>query len=200
MKKRVIFIILLSLIVLSLVISNIFASNKKLLVIAACPTYYYELIDQLDPKKYELFFSESTSRSVALLENNLVDAIISGRTLKPNEIDTYSLVLGKGYSFLSNVEMVVLADDLKNYNIYTDLEAEEIKNIFPINEISQVDDIYNHIDDGIIITSWENTDYNKAEIVHLMENNGRRVKLSRQPTIHYTNQLINLEELRALTF
>lgn len=199
MKKRIIFIILLSLIILSLVISNIFASNKRVLRVAACPTYHSS-ISQLDSKKYELFFSESTAQSINLLENDLVDIIISGRTLKPNENITYSLALGKGYSFLSNSEQVLFINELKDYNVYTDLEIEEIKNIFPVINISRVENVYDYINEGLIITSWENTNYNNAEVVHLLENNGQRVKLSRQATAHYTDQLINLEGLKVLTF
>lgn len=200
MKKRIIFITILSLFVLGLFISNIFASNKSIIKITACPTYYYELLDQLDPKKYELFFSESTSRSIIFLKNNIVDVIISGRTLKPGEINAQSLVLGKGYSFLSNSEKTIFIEELKNYDIYTDFEVDKIKNLFPVMNISQVEDVYQYMDEGIIITSWENTDYNRAEIIHLLENNGRRVKLSRQATAYYKDESINLEYLKTLTF
>jgi len=199
MKKRIIFIILLSLIILSLVISNIFAGDKRVLRVAACPTYHGS-ISQLDPKKYELFFSESTAQSINLLENDLVDIIVSGRTLKPNENIAYSLVLGKGYSFLSNSEHLLFINELKEYNVYTDLEIQEIKNIFPVINISRVENVYDYINEGLIITSWEETDYNNAEVVHLLENNGQRVKLSRQATAHYTDQSINLEDLKVLTF
>jgi len=66
--------------------------------------------------------------------------------------------------------------------------------------ISQVENVYQYMDEGIIITSWENTDYNRAEIIHLLENNGRRVKLSRQATAYYKDKSINLEDLKTLTF
>ncbi len=53
-----------------------------------------------------------------------------------------------------------------------------------IDNIQEVKNVYEHLNDGIVITSWENTDYAKANIVHVMKDNGERIKLSRRPTIY----------------
>ncbi len=154
--------------------------------IAACPTCY-ELSKKLDLEKYQIINTNSTAQSIAFLESGQVDMILAGRTLKPNEPQMDYLLIDEGYSFLSNQETTIFIDQLNNYNVYTDLNAEELKEKFLIKNIQTVDNVYEYLDKGIIITSWENTDYNQAEIVHLLERDGERVKLSRRPTIYCPN-------------
>ncbi len=152
--------------------------------VAVCPTYY-ELAQNLDPQKYEIIHTSSTSESLSLLQEMRVETVLAGRTPKPNEKNNLdSVILDEGYSFLSSESMSIYGKDLKNYNIYTDLPANTFENIPEIEKIQQVDDVYEYPDKGIIITSWENTDYNRAEIVHVMETADKRLAISRQPTIY----------------
>ncbi len=154
--------------------------------IAACPTCY-ELSKKLELEKYQIIKTNSTAQSIALLESGQADMILAGRTLKPNEPQMDYLLVDEGYSFLSNQEVTIFIDQLNNYNVYTDLNEEELKEKFPIEKIQTVGNVYDYLDKGIIITSWENTDYNKAGIVHLLEGNRGRVKLSRRPTLYCPN-------------
>ncbi len=154
--------------------------------IAACPTCY-KLSEKLGLEKYQVIKTNSTAQSVALLESGQVDMILAGRTLKSNEPKLDYLLIEEGYSFLSNQEATIFIDQLNNYNIYTDLNVAGLKEKLSIEKIQIVDNVYEYLDRGIIITSWENTDYNKAEFVHLLERNGERVKLSRRPTIYCPN-------------
>ena len=160
-----------------------FNESSKPIKIAVCKTYH-QIAEKLDSSQYEVVKTSSTAQSISLLKNGVVDMIISGRTLKPGEQASDQLIIKDGYSFLSDKETTLYSDDLKKYKIFTDLEAEKIKKIFPVNEIIEVNDIYSHLGQGILITSWENTDYSRAQIVHLLEKNGQRVTLSRRPTVY----------------
>ena len=164
---------------------SVFSKQEKI-KIAACPTCF-ELVKSINTDKYEIIRTESTAESVSLLKNQEVDMILAGRTLKSNEYKADSLLIEEGYSFLKNQEAIILIDQLKDYTVYTDLNIEKIKNSFSLSKIEQVKDVYDYIDKGVVITSWENTDYSRAEIVHILERNGERVKLSRQPTIYCPN-------------
>lgn len=44
--------------------------------------------------------------------------------------------------------------------------------------------VIGYLDKGIVITDWENVDYLRAGLIHLLEDNGQRVDLSRQMTIY----------------
>ncbi len=157
--------------------------KKEKLKIAACPTCF-EMVKTIDAEKYEIIKTGSTAESLALLENKKVDMILAGRTLKPTEQQMEYILIEDGYSFLSNKESIVYRGQLKDYTIFTDLDIETVKNAFAIENVEQVNNVYQYLDKGIVITSWENTDYTKASIVHVFENNGERVKLSRRPTIY----------------
>ena len=83
--------------------------------------------------------------------------------------------------------MNLYENELNNYQIYTDLNREEIREKFNLSKIIQVDNIYQYMDKGIIITSWENTDFSQAETVHLIQSDGERVALTRRPTLYCSN-------------
>ncbi len=151
--------------------------------IAACPTCF-EIAKNVNTDKYKIIKTSSTAESLALLQDKKVDMILAGRTLKPNEPQMDELLIKQGYSFLSDKEDVVYTDQLKDRIIYTDLDIENIKNVLSLQVIEQVDNVYDYLNKGIIITSWENTDYAQAKIVHVLERSGERFKLSRQPTIY----------------
>lgn len=154
--------------------------------VAACPTCY-ELSKKLDLEKYQVIKTNSTAQSIAFVESEQADMILAGRTLKPDEPRMDKLLIEEGYSFLSNRGATIFIDQLDEYNVYTDLDEQELKEKLSIEKIQTVNNVYEYLDKGIIITSWENTDYDKAEIVHLLEKNGERVKLSRRPTVYCPN-------------
>lgn len=157
--------------------------NKEKIRIAVCSSCK-KIADRLDPNRYEVIYTQSTSQSVTFLQAGIVEMILSGRTLKPTEPSLYQLVLGEGYSFLSTEEFTVFENSLNEYSFFTDLDVEKIKSLFALRNITQVDDVYEYLGQGIVITSWENTDYSKGRVVHVLQNDGQRFALSRRPTLY----------------
>lgn len=159
--------------------------------IVACPTSF-EIANKLDKKIYQVIETASTAESVNLFQDKQADIILAGRTLKPGEPNLKTIVIGEeGYSFLSTNEKMIYADELSGYEFYTDFDIELLKARFSIQKIHKVDDVYKYLSEGIVITSWENTDYEKANVVHVYERNGERNRLSRQVAIYYPK---NIEE------
>ncbi len=153
--------------------------------IAACNTCYgstYERVSALDD--YEMIRTGSTGESIRLFLQGEADMIISGRTLKPEEPRLDQFVIEEGYSFLSDSGMLVYRDELEGQSIFTDLDAWELKSDLSLREVVEVDDVYDYLDQGVVVTSWENTDYSRAEIVHVYERDGQRFGPSRQPTLY----------------
>lgn len=179
MKK--IIIIILVLVAGVLVLVN--TPSSPTTIIAVCPTYH-ELAKKLDSKKYLVIETNSTADSIALLKAGEVDSIFTGRTLKPDEPQLEAHVIKEGFSFLSKNEMTIRKEELANFVIYTDLDENQLNSVFDINNIVQIDDVYKSLDKGIIITTWENTDYSKANLAHVLEDNGQRLNLSRRPTLY----------------
>lgn len=183
--------------------AEIFSLNKKenadqrIIKIAVCPTYH-QLVEKTNEQKFEFVQTSSTAESLDLLEKGEVEMILTGRLLKPDEPQHDLLVVGQeGYSFLGQQEKIIFEEDLKNYDIFTDLEPEEIKNKFSVEQVFAVDDVYNFLDQGIVITSWENTDYTRAGMIHLLEKDGRRNILSRRLNLYCpaSCQTITTQEL-----
>ncbi len=151
--------------------------------IAGCPSYH-QLAKNLDKSEYEFIPTVSTAESIKLLQNKQVDLVLAGRTLRPEEPEYDSLVVADGFSFLSGRGETIFLSQLKDYQLFSDLNVEELTSRLMIKNIRQVDNVYDYLDQGIIITSWENTDYDRAEIVHVFGNNNQRLALSRRPTIY----------------
>ncbi len=173
-------------------------SREEKIKVAACPTCF-EMVEGLNTKKYEVIKTDSTAESLALLESQKVDMILAGRTLKPDEPQMEHLMIEDGYSFLSNEEVAIYIDQLKDYTVYTDLNVETVKKAFSIENVEHVNNVYQYLDKGVVITSWENTDYTKAGLVHVLEKNGERVKLSRRLTLYCPDKCDkNAEELALL--
>ena len=107
----------------------------------------------------------------------------------PSEIDMkYKTVeLEDHYSFLAATSFTVQEDNLNSYNIYTDQKILELEEIFNLGNVVKVDSVYDYLDKGIIITSWENTDYSKAAVVHVLNSKGVRNPHSRMPFIYYND-------------
>lgn len=155
--------------------------------VAICPTYHY-LEDSLLESNYRVIKTNSSSENFELLENRSTDLILTGRTAKPSEVITnldFMVVEEEGYSFLSREPKIIQHSQMADLYFVTDLDEERLKKIFPIKNIEKVEDIYNHTNDKILITSWENTDFSKAEITHVLKDNGQRDPLSRRLSIYY---------------
>ena len=145
--------------------------EKKRIKIAACPTCI-DSVGTIEDERYEIVPTASTAESLQLLRYEEVDMILAGRTLKPGEAKMEAIVLEQGYSFLSKEGGFLYRDELHDQTFYTDLKKEEIEKKIALETIQEVEDVYEYIDQGIIITSWENTDYGRAKIVHIKERMG----------------------------
>lgn len=166
--------------------------KKEEITISACPTVYEEYKDKIN-LPYKLIPTNSTAESIRLLDNNIVDFALAGRTLKNNEGQKNTYTIRKGFAFIGIEEKSILLEDLVNYKIYTDLDINEIKEVFNIKELQFVDNVYDYIDKGVIITSWENLDYSKANIIHILDKDRKRVRMSRQPTLICSNNCSSVE-------
>lgn len=197
LNKNTIFIILLFfLITLSMFFikngnSNIKNAENNNMVenkikVAVCPTFYdYNLSNILN--NYETIKTSSTAESLNLLSSNLVDYVLAGRKLKPNEENNdleFKILENIGYSFLSNKINSITTEYFDSHVFYTDLDLENIKKDLNIKNIQKVDNIYDYLDNGIIITLIENTDYSRANLVHVLDENNNRLKLSRTPILY----------------
>lgn len=182
-----------------LLLAGVFLSKSEesmQIRVAICPNYHY-LEDFLTENNYQVIKTNSSSESFNLLKNHSTDLILTGRTAKPSEVipNLDFIVIGEeGYSFLSRELVVIQHSQMADLYFVTDLDEERLKNIFPIKNIKKAEDIYNFTDDEILITSWENTDFNKAEIIHVLKDNGQRDPLSRRLSIYYlkTNESLAL--------
>ncbi len=162
------------------------APNQKI-KIAVCPTFYNDL-KNIETDKFEIILTNSTKESLVSLGNKRVDIVLAGRTLLPNEKKFKSETVNNPenyYSFLSDQETEIYTDDFSNHKFYTDLDVEKVRKDLDIKEVSRVDNVYEYLDKGVIISSWGNTDYNRAKIVHVLNPDKSRLKISRLPVIYY---------------
>ncbi len=195
-KNAVLFTVIFFIVLLALVyfsgrnfsLAGVFNGNK-ISRIAVCPTYHH-LENLIADNDIRFVKTSRTAESVELLANNEVDYVIAGRTLKPHEGSYNSEFLtAKGYSFLAKDSIILSDSQLSNFDIYTD--DIDLPNIIAEHElgsleISYVDDVYEYINNDlvIVITSWENTDYSKADVVHVYTSLGERLEISRRAIIY----------------
>lgn len=175
--------------------------SQEKIKIAVCPTYF-KIAEKINTEKYEIIKTDSTAGSLALLDNQKVEMVLSGRVLKPEEPQFSSEIIGFGYSFISDKELLIQEKEMRDYNFFTDFSSSEIIDKFSYiipDKISEVENVYNYLDRGIIITSVENTDYSKSEIVHIYKEDGSRHRFSRTPIIYYSDSLNRdiIENLKA---
>ncbi len=157
--------------------------------IAACPTFHYLLDKIAHDENIEVIKTSSTSENIYYLLFEEIDAFISGRKLKPEEPSLRYDIVGEGFAFLGKTEQIIFYDELNNYEYFTDQEVKKIIDKFSDLEaakIKKVDDVYSYVEDGIIITSFENTNYLKAKIVHIYSKEGQRHRFSRTPAVYYS--------------
>ncbi len=161
--------------------------QKEDLKIAGCPTFYY-LLENLEKEGFSVIKTASTAESLAYLGLGVVDFAISGRRLVPSEPEFSFKVIGDGFSVFSGQSFTILDKEMDLYNFFTDLDVEEILEKFEYiskDKIFEVEDVYDYLDYGIIITSSQNTDYSRAEIVNIFLENGKRHRYSRIPHLYY---------------
>ena len=167
--------------------------------IAICPTMYRVMSGDIVYDEYVFVNVSSTSEGVSLLNNGGVDFVISGRIpVEEENIGEYT-PLYEGldrFSFLSNITDFVYTKDLSNYNIYTDLEEGILEGAFDLEDVEYVENVYDYSFRGLLVTSWGNTDYNKAPIVHIMDNETERNILSRLPTLFCKTECLDEEVLK----
>jgi len=160
--------------------------KKEAVRIATCPTFW-DVIYKMDV--YQWRKTQSTSESLYLLKHWYVDYVLAGRTPKPWEFDWEYKVVWSWYSFLHKESITIYDKELQTMKFYTDLEeTENIKKIFWIKYVEKVENIYEYLNDSIVITSWKNTDYSKADIVHVLYPNWERYIESRIPILYCREQ------------
>ena len=170
-----------------IVTDNLDQKRDDKIRIATCPTGY-RLIKGLNEEEYEVIRTSSTSESLGLLTSNQVDLVLAGRTLRLEEGELASLVIKDGYAILGKEEMLIYVDQLKDYKVCTDLESEVVSEVFGTEQVEQVDDVYMYLDEAIVITDWENVDYTRAELIHLLDRSGDRLLESRRMALYYTEK------------
>lgn len=189
--KNFIFIII-SLLILILILFIIFRNvieknNVSLIKIATCPTFYSKLSQLNSSSNYSVILTSSTSASLKMLEDNEVNYALGGRVLMPEEASFSFEVIGDGFSFLSDKTKSIYDYNLVNYTIYSDLNIDLLRANFGDLNYQKVDIVYNYLENNIVITSWENTDYSQSEIVHILKaDNNRNIK-SRIPIVFCQN-------------
>ena len=182
MKKF--FFVITIVVVLSLLVLRMYSTSQEELLgvederytFAVCPTMYRRFQGRED-----IILSEttSTSNSVDILQAGLADYVISGRVPKPEEGIVDFVILEEGFSFLSARELALTVDEIINEVIYTD--QEDLKNV--LDNVVIVDDVYDYLD-NIVVTSLSNTDYNRAQVVHVYNLDGTRWDISRSPVLY----------------
>lgn len=162
-------------------------SMNRILTGAICPTLHY-VYDDLKKEGFEVIKANSTPESLLYLQNELVDFAICSRKAFFDEPRFSYKVIGDGYAFISGSEMVIAFESMEEYNYFTDISTDEIILNFPnlaSANIKQVSNVYDYIDFGIVITSVDNADYEKGELVFVFKENGKRAPLTWAPVLFW---------------
>ena len=195
-QKRSFFIILVGvLLLLSVVISRPRLmllvkenSSQEKFTVAACPTFYY-ILEKIE-EDFNTVKTNSTGESIRYLEEGEVDFAIGGRALFPEEPGFFFEVIGEGYSFISQEEIIIFEEEMGDFNFFTDLKKSEVLTNFPFlpkEKIEEVTNVYDYLEQGVVVTSLENTDYSKGGPVYLIDESGSKVRSSRTPTVYYSD-------------
>lgn len=192
MKKEAIslalgFLLVFSALVYTGVDFNLRARLTDPTTVAACPTWH-GFLPKLEVAGFETIKTKSTGQSVRAFRVGEADLFISGRPLRPEEPDLEGKRLGDGYSFISKESRSLMEDELSEIKIKTDLGKERILSDFPqIDNLKKTENVYSDLE-GVVITSYENTDYSKAEPVGVFDEYGQRLEKSRRPTLYYPKE------------
>ncbi len=155
------------------------------IVIAGCPTFYY-MLEKLEKEGFGVAMTASTKDNFELMKRGEADFAISGRGLIESERFYPSLLIGPGYVLLFEEEVVVQKEELEGVNFFTDLSKEDVLRDFSFileNNLYEVDVVEPYFSKGIVITSHVNE--NKGRLVHLINEKGERVRISRIPRLYY---------------
>jgi hypothetical protein len=161
-KFIIIIILLIILIILFFILFKSLVKedkNDSLVRIATCPTFYQFLNQLNNNHNYSVILTSSTSASLAMLEKKYVDYAVGGRKLMPEERNFNFVVVGEGFSFISDKSFFLYDYDLGLYPIYSDLDLDLLKTNFGDLNYQIVDNVYDYLKTNIVMTSWENTDY-----------------------------------------
>ncbi len=161
-------------------------SDKR---VAACPTFHYKL-DLLEDD-YHTIKTRSTSWSLNILSAERADFVISGRKLKPQEPEFSYKVINNGFSFIGPNDFTITEDEMSELTFFTDQNKQDILNTFnQINpqKLFKVNNVYDYLNEGVAITSYENTDYSKAGVVGVFRNTGERLRESRTPVVYFNEK------------
>ncbi len=167
--------------------------------VAVCPTFYYFFDNLKDGDNIEVFKEKSTSEGLFLMEKGSVDVVISGRPLKQGETLLLSEKIGEGYDFIYKEEIVVFEEEMSEMLFYTDLEVEKVINDFKYissKNITKIEKIEDYVERGVVITVLDNLLI--GEVVHILNQDGSRVRLSRLPRVYYPKETPrkNIEHLK----
>ena len=99
---------------------------EEAITIAACPTFHYMLEKMVNNQEIITIKTQSTAESLKLLEKEKVNLIISGRALKPEEPDFSFKIIGPGYDFLFQEEILILEKEMNLVPFYTKLSLNLI--------------------------------------------------------------------------
>jgi hypothetical protein len=160
------------------------------IVITACPTFYYMLEKIENEENIKIIKSQTTTESLYLLEKEEVDLVISGRALKQNEFNFLSKKIGHGYDFVSEKEMYIVENQMKDFIFYTNLNFEKIIedfNFISENNLTKTENPFEYLNRGIAIISLENN--LEGELVHILKNDGSRIRISRIPRLYYKDNI-----------
>ncbi len=166
-----------------------FFENKESIVIAGCPTFYY-MLEKLEKKEFEVVRTSSTKENLELMKKGEVHFAISGRGVLENETFYPSLLIGPGYVLLFEEEVIVQKEKMKEISFFTDLFKDDVLRDFSFileSNLHEVSDIESYLNKGIVITNQENE--NKGQLVHLVDENGERVRISRIPRLYYNEEV-----------
>ncbi len=160
--------------------------DQEAIWLAVCPTFYYMIEKIPADKKIIVKKTGSTGDSLKLLEQGKVDLIVSGRPLKKEETGFLSKKIGPGYDFIFSQEIVILEREMNLFTFYTDLFPETIIEDFPYlfqKNVIKTDNPFDYLDQGIVVSLLD--DRIEGEIIHIINEDGLRVRLSRLPRIYY---------------
>lgn len=206
MKKSILVLILVFFIAMSSYAFGagelIFNPDNDNLTIVGCPSYHKNF-PALQDEGFRVIRSGSVTESIQLLESERADFAIIGRKLKPDEPQFLDLKLRDGYLFLNEEGSSITESEMSSFDFYTDLDRGEIAATFP--EISEDNliyekDPYTKTGKGIVVTSYENTDYSNANPVYIYDGFGRRVENSQRPTLIFSdkNDINRAKEIKEL--
>ena len=161
--------------------------NVSNLTAALCPTVHY-MTQELEDEGIEVIKASSTPASLDYLQKGLVDFSVCSRLPAPGEPNFSYEIIGDGYSFFSAEGFLISEEEMEYFRFFTDLPVEDVLEKFSYisqDRILKVDDVYEYVREGIVITQIKNTDYSRANVVLVFDEDGQRLPYSWAPVLYY---------------